>query len=125
MHRCPTQNYLLLPWAAKAFALIDIKHGPFVLSTEPHSMPFRHLLLATALIIFAIQPAPAQAPSMYLPALEAVDGTELGLALVNTASTDAQVTVTARTSQGALIADTAIVNPSTLKVPASGRGRSF
>ena len=58
---------------------------------------------------------------MYLPALEALDGTELGLALVNTASTDAQVTVTARRYQRALIADTAIVNPSTLKVPASGK----
>jgi hypothetical protein len=58
---------------------------------------------------------------MYLPALEALDGTELGLAFVNTGSTEAQVTVTARTYQGALIADTPIVNPSTLKVPVSGQ----
>src|SRR5437868_12996300 len=79
------------------------------------------LFLSIAFIFCAPQPVAAQAPSIYLPALEALDGTELGLALVNTASADAQVTVTARTYQGALIADTAIVNPSTLKVPASGK----
>jgi hypothetical protein len=58
---------------------------------------------------------------MYLPALEAVDGTDLGLALVNSGSTEAQVTVTVRTYDGVPIANTALVNPHTLQVPPSGK----
>jgi hypothetical protein len=54
-----------------------------------------------------------------LPAFEAVDGTDLGLALVNSDSVDGQVTITLRTYDGALLAGASIVNPYTLNV-ASG-----
>src|SRR5712692_6523082 len=79
------------------------------------------MFLSVACVFVCTQPAGAQAPSMYLPALEAVDGTQLGLALVNSGSTEAQVTVTVRTYDGVPIAGIAIVNPYTLKVPPSGK----
>src|SRR5205823_6080097 len=79
------------------------------------------VFLSVVSILFCIQPAGAQAPTMYLPGLEAVDGTELGLALLNSGSGDAQVTITARTYDGAIIGGTAVVNPYTLVVPASGK----
>ena len=58
------------------------------------------VLFSIVCIFLCIQPAGAQAPTMYLPALEAVDGTELALALVNSGPTDAQVAITARTNDG-------------------------
>jgi autotransporter family porin len=58
---------------------------------------------------------------MYLPALEAVDGTELALALVNSGSTDAQVAIAARTYDGEVVAGVATFTPYTLTVPAAGK----
>jgi hypothetical protein len=53
---------------------------------------------------------------MYLSALEAADGTQLGLTVLNTSSADAQVTLTARTYDGAVAA-----GPLVLSVNASGK----
>src|SRR5947208_5918742 len=63
----------------------------------------------------------AQIPIQYLPALEAADGTDLGLAVLNSSTTQAQITLTAHTYDGLLITGPGIVNPSTLKVPASAK----
>ena len=79
------------------------------------------VFLSVVSILFCIQPARAQAPNMYLPGLEAVDGTELGLALLNSGSGDAQVIITARTYDGTVIAGVAVANPYTLSVPAAGK----
>jgi len=79
------------------------------------------VFLFVATITFCVQPAGAQAPNMYLPALEAVDGTELGVALLNSGSSDAQVTITARTDDGNVISGVAVVNPYTLVIPAAGK----
>ncbi|HYR88210.1 MAG TPA: right-handed parallel beta-helix repeat-containing protein [Terriglobia bacterium] len=79
------------------------------------------LFVFTALIVGATQPLQTQAQSLYLPALEAVEGTGLGLALLNSGLTAADVKLTARTYQGAIIAGDGITNPVTLNVPAAGK----
>ena len=77
------------------------------------------VLLSVVSIFSMTLPVGAQTTSLYLPAFEAVDGTDLGLALVNSDSVDGQVTITLRTYDGALLAGASIVNPYTLNV-ASG-----
>src|SRR5207249_3425077 len=73
-----------------------------------------------ALIIATALPLHGQATS-HVPALQARDGADLGLALVNPTLSEAKVTLTARDYTGAIIQNNAITNPVTLAVPASGQ----
>src|SRR5207249_6493582 len=77
------------------------------------------LLLSTALIMVAALPVQGQTAKSYVPALQARDGADLGLALVNPTLAEANVTLTARDYSGAIIQGNAITNPVTLALPAS------
>src|SRR5436309_9475808 len=79
------------------------------------------LLLSTALIIAAALPVQGQIAKSYVAALQARDGADLGLALVNPTLAEAKVTLTARDYSGAIIQGNAITNPVTLALPASGQ----
>src|SRR5437867_7199283 len=79
------------------------------------------LLLSTALIMAAALPVQGQTAKLYVPALQARDGADLGLALVNPTLAEAKVTLTARDYSGAIIQGKAITNPVTLALPASGQ----
>ena len=79
------------------------------------------LLLTTALIIAVALPVQGQTADSYVPALQASDGADLGIALVNPTLTEAKVTLTARSYSGALIQSVGITNPVTLTLPASGQ----
>src|SRR5439155_19948573 len=78
------------------------------------------LLLSAALIIATAFPLQGQSTS-YVPALQARDGADLGIALVNPTLSEAKVTLTARDYTGAIIRNNAITNPLTLALPASGQ----
>lgn len=78
------------------------------------------LLLSAALIIAIALPLQSQSTS-YVPALQAREGADLGLALVNPTLSEARVTLTARDYTGAIIRNDAITNPVTLALPASGQ----
>src|SRR5436309_520676 len=78
------------------------------------------LLPSAALIIAIASPLQGQSTS-YVPALQAREGADLGLALVNPTLSEAKVTLTARDYTGAIIQNNAITNPVTLAVPASGQ----
>ncbi len=60
------------------------------------------LLLSAALIIAAALPLRGQIAKSYVPALQARDGADLGLVLVNPSLAEAKVTLTARDYTGAL-----------------------
>ncbi len=79
------------------------------------------LLLSTALIIAVALPLQGQVAKSYVPALQARDGADLGLALMNPTLAEATVTLTARDYTGAIIQNDAITNPVTLTLPASGQ----
>src|SRR2546427_8332345 len=79
------------------------------------------LLLSSALIIAAALPLRGQIAKSYVPALQARDGADLGLVLVNPSLAEAKVTLTARDYTGAIIQNNAIINPITLTLPASGQ----
>ena len=79
------------------------------------------LLLSAALIIAAALPLRGQIAKSYVPALQARDGADLGLVLVNPTLAEAKVTLTARDYTGAIIQNNAIINPITLTLPASGQ----
>ncbi|PYS56316.1 MAG: hypothetical protein DMG13_00155, partial [Acidobacteria bacterium] len=57
----------------------------------------------------------------YVPALQSNDGADLGLALVNPTLTEASVTVTARSYDGAIIQADGITNPVSVTLPASSQ----
>jgi len=78
------------------------------------------LLPSAALIIAIASPLQGQSTS-YVPALQAREGADLGLALVNPTLSEARVTLTARDYTGAIIRNNAITNPVTLALPASGQ----
>src|SRR5213594_1682836 len=78
------------------------------------------LLLSASLIIAIALPLQGQSTS-YVPALQAREGADLGLALVNPTLSEARVTLTARDYTGAIIRNNAITNPVTLVLPASGQ----
>ena len=79
------------------------------------------LLLSAGLIITAALPLQGQMAKSYVPALQARDGADLGLALMNPTLAEATVTLTARDYTGAIIQNDAITNPVTLTLPASGQ----
>src|SRR2546428_1571600 len=79
------------------------------------------LLLSAGLIITAALPLQGQMAKSYVPALQARDGADLGLALMNPTLADPPVTLTARYYTGAIIQNDAITNPVTLTLPASGQ----
>src|SRR6266850_349502 len=79
------------------------------------------LILSGLLIGFGTQPLGAQVATHYLAGLAAAEGTELGLAILNSAETEAQVTLTARTYDGLPIAGTGMVNPYTLTIAGFGK----
>src|SRR5207249_9625633 len=79
------------------------------------------LLLSTALIMAAALPVQGQVAKSYVPALQARDGADLGLALMNPTLSEATVTLTARDYTGAIIQNDSITNPVTLALPASGQ----
>ncbi|PYS49696.1 MAG: hypothetical protein DMG13_23000, partial [Acidobacteria bacterium] len=56
-----------------------------------------------------------------MPALQANDGADLGLALVNPTLTEASVTLTARSYNGAIIQADGITNPVSVTLPASSQ----
>src|SRR6059036_1247411 len=85
---------------------------------HPSSFAF---VLSVVFIITAGLPLRAQSAESYVPALQATDGADLGLALVNPTLSEARVTVTARNYNGSLIQSDGITNPVTLTLPASGQ----
>src|SRR2546426_5847454 len=78
------------------------------------------ILLAPLLVIAAALPLQGQHKS-YLPALQATDAEDLGIALVNPTITDATVMLTARSYNGATIQKDGVTNPVTLNLPASSQ----
>jgi len=78
------------------------------------------LTLSAALII-ATPLLQGQTPKLYVSALQAIPGADLGLALVNPTLTEAKVTLTARSYSGAVIQSNDVANPVTLTLPASGQ----
>src|SRR5207247_10282862 len=78
------------------------------------------LLLSAGLMFAAALPLQGQIATSYVPALQARDGADLGLVLVNPTLAEAKVTLTARDYTGAIIQNNAIINPITLTLPASG-----
>ena len=79
------------------------------------------LFLATALIVVNASPLQGQAEKLYVPALRPIDTADLGIALVNPTLTEARVTLTARSYDGAIIQKADIVNPVTLTLPGYGQ----
>ena len=71
------------------------------------------------LTICVVLPFAAEASELYIPSLQTSKDGDLGLALVNPTLSTAQVTLTARSYAGAIIAGNQIVNPVTLALPAS------
>src|SRR5437773_8754785 len=78
------------------------------------------LTLSAALII-ATPLLQGQTPKLYVSALQAIPGADLGLALVNPTLTEAKVTLTARSYSGAVIQSNDVANPVTLTLPAPGQ----
>src|SRR5262249_50040523 len=62
-----------------------------------------------------------QPSRLYLPALKAVDGADLGIALVNPTVSDVDITLTARTYSGDVIQADGIVNPVSRILPAASQ----
>src|SRR6059036_2659673 len=79
------------------------------------------LVVSIVLIITAGLPLRAQTTESYVPALQATDGADLGLALVNPTLSEAGVTVTARNYDGSIIQADGVTNPVSLTLPASGQ----
>jgi hypothetical protein len=79
------------------------------------------LFLATALIVVNASPLQGQAEKLYVPALRPIDTADLGIALVNPTLTEARVTLTARSYDGAIIQKAQMVNPVTVTLPGSGQ----
>src|SRR5947208_10916886 len=77
------------------------------------------VIFLTLTIICVLLPFAAEASELYIPALQTSKDADLGLALVNPTLSTAQVTLTARSYAGAIIAGSQIVNPVTLALPAS------
>src|SRR5437773_4481429 len=71
-------------------------------------------LLPSAALIIAIASELQGQSTSYVPALQAREGADLGLALVNPTLSEARVTLTARDYTGAIIRNNAITNPVTL-----------
>jgi len=78
-------------------------------------------LILSAALIFATPLLQGQTQKLYVSALQAIPGAELGLALVNPTLTEAKVTLTARSYSGAVIQSNGVANPVTLTLPASGQ----
>src|SRR5437867_756462 len=79
------------------------------------------LILSILIIINGALPLQAQTAESYVPALQATDGADLGLALVNPTLAEARVTLTARSYNGSVIQADGITNPVSLTLPASGQ----
>jgi hypothetical protein len=76
---------------------------------------------ALFVILVVALPLTAQAPNttFYMPVLQALDGSDLGVALLNPSTSEVSITLTARSYEGTLIGGTGITNPKTLVIPAS------
>src|SRR5262249_30678785 len=83
------------------------------------------VFLTTALILVNASPLQGQAEKLYVPALRPIDTADLGIALVNPTLTEARVTLTARSYDGAIIQKAQMVNPVTLTLPGSGEIESL
>src|SRR5262245_53703756 len=77
-------------------------------------------LFSVVLIVLAGSPLQAQV-KLYVPAVTANDGADLGIALVNPELTPTTVTLTARNYSGGLIEASGLSNPVTLTLPASSQ----
>src|SRR5438093_2809439 len=78
-------------------------------------------VLSIVFIITAGLPLHAQTAESYVPALQASDGADLGLALVNPTLSETRVTVTARNYNGSIIQADGVTNPVSVTLPASGQ----
>src|SRR6267378_8235964 len=86
------------------------------------SHTFKAFLCAAALTVIAVaSPLQGQTKKLYLPLLDASDTSDLGLAFVNPTLNEAQVTLVARTYNGAIITGSGITNPVTLTLSASSQ----
>src|SRR5438034_2705208 len=79
------------------------------------------LILSILIIINGALPLQAQTAESYVPALQASDGADLGLALVNPTLAEARMTLTARSYNGSIIRADGITNPVSVTLPASGQ----
>ena len=85
------------------------------------SHTFKAFLCAALTVIAVASPLQGQTKKLYLPLLDASDTSDLGLAFVNPTLNEAQVTLVARTYNGAIITGSGITNPVTLTLPASSQ----
>jgi len=85
------------------------------------SHTFKAFLCAALTVIAVASPLQGQTKKLYLPLLDASDTSDLGLAFVNPTLNEAQVTLVARTYNGAIITGSSITNPVTLTLPASSQ----
>src|SRR5262249_54049118 len=81
----------------------------------------RALVLSAALMMSINLPVHAQSTRLYLPAITAIDGADLRIALINPAATETEVTLTARTYGGEIMQGDGIVNPAVRILPASSQ----
>src|SRR5262245_57923576 len=79
------------------------------------------LIVATVLIVSCASTAQGQIQKLYMPALQATDGSAFQLGLINPTLAEAKLTLTARNYAGAIIHDDDIANPVSLILSASSQ----
>ena len=83
----------------------------------------RNVLLTAWIVALSLIPTSvfSQPGPQYVPSIQALEGSSLGIALTNPTSTDNEVTLTARDYAGELIQGDGIDNPAVLPLPAGSQ----